>query len=54
LIEVLSQQVVLVEGTLYFDDYIEKELEDITYTEIEYFQFQPIRGFKHPVFSKQE
>lgn len=52
LIEVLSQQVVLVEGMLYFDGYIAKELEDIAYTEIEYCQYRPSRGFKHAVFSK--
>lgn len=52
LIEVLSQQVVLVEGMIYFDEYIAKELEDIDYTEKEYDQYRPNSGFKHPVFSK--
>lgn len=52
LIEVLSQQVVLVEGMIYFDEYIAKELEDIDYTQKEYCQYRPNTGFKHVVFSK--
>lgn len=52
LLEVLSKQVVLVEGTLYFDDYIESEIKDIEYDDFEYISYRYSDGFKHPIFSK--
>ena len=52
LLEILSEQVVLVEGALYFDDYIIREIEEIPYKDFEYQSCRPYSGYKHAIFTK--
>lgn len=52
LLEILSDQVVLVEGALYFDDYIRAEIDNINYTDFKYESCLYSNGFKHAIFSE--
>ncbi|MGG0718216.1 DUF6602 domain-containing protein [Robertmurraya massiliosenegalensis] len=52
LLEILSEQVVLIEGNLYFDDYIRNEIEEIPYTDFEYQSCRPYSGYRHAIFTE--
>lgn len=52
LIDILSEQVVLTEGKLYFEDYIYKLVSDIPYVDYDYPCTRPYQGIKKPIFSE--
>jgi len=52
LLEILSEQIVLVEGNLYFDDYIRNIIEEISYIDFEYNSCRPYSGYRRAIFTK--
>ncbi len=53
LLEILSEQVVLTEGKLYFEDYIIKQISEIPYEEYKYSILRPGEGFKQAIYSNR-